>query len=106
LLCFAANYRFSTDFHTRTIPLTPSPTPFYPSTSASIIRTNRTHSNDDAVHDNLLLTSGNYHAIIPYESQALALSDDPVVSAPPLCLPGVDSPLFFFPHSFHSFAKE
>jgi len=105
LLSFA-NYGFSTDFHTRIFPLTPSPTPFYPSTSASIIRTGPCRSNDHAVHGNLLLTNGNYHGTIPYESKALSLSDGPAVSAPPLCLPRLDPQLPFFPHSFHSFAKK
>ncbi len=105
LLRFAANHGFSTDFHTRIIPLTPSPTPFYPATSAPIIRTRRRHSNDDAVHRNLVLINSNYRAIMCHESKALPPSDDPLVSAPPVRPPSLNvTPLRSppFPPQFHS----
>ena len=78
-------FDFSIDFHTRIKPLTSPPTPFSPATSASLIRTNPSRSNNHAVHTKNLLTISNYRATMLCDSQALSLSDDLVVSAPALC---------------------
>src|SRR5208282_3493918 len=66
-------------------PITPRPTPSIPSTSTRLIRIRASRSNDDAVTLKMLLTVSNYHATMSCESQALSPSDDPIVSAPPLC---------------------
>src|SRR5208282_3092237 len=90
------SFHFSTHFHTRINPLTSPPTPSNPATSAPLIRTNPPRSNDDAVHPKQLLTISNSHVTIPCESKPLSLSDDPVVSAPPLRPPRLCVILFGF----------
>jgi hypothetical protein len=77
-------FQFSTDFHTRIKPLTSSPTPSIPATSAPAIQTNPPRSNNHEVHRKRLLTISNYHATIRCESKPLSLSEALVVSPPPL----------------------